>query len=191
MARPRSEDARRRVVDATVDALLAVGVEGATVEEIAARSGVAKSTIYRHFGSRASLMTDAVRSRVVEYPVPDTGSLDSDLQEVFGRYDRPENRDVNELFPLLIDAARRDPEMRSVMNEVLAERQRPLRAVLQSAQRRGEIAPDLDLGVALAMLIGPFTYRRMVQDEDITEAFISTVLPGAVAALRSTAAGVS
>lgn len=191
MARPRSEDARRRVVDATVDALLAVGVEGATVEEIAARSGVAKSTIYRHFGSRAALMTDAVRSRVVEYPVPDTGSLDSDLEEVFGRYDRPENRAVNELFPLLIDAARRDPEMRSVMNEVLAERQRPLRAVLQSAQGRGEISPDLDLGVALAMLIGPFTYRRMVQDEDITETFIATVLPGAVAALRSTAAGIT
>ena len=191
MARPRSEDARRRVVDATVEALLAVGVEGATVEEIASRSGVAKSTIYRHFGSRAALMTDAVRSRVVEYPVPDTGALDSDLEEVFGRYDRPENRAVNELFPLLIDAARRDPEMRSVMNEVLAERQRPLRAVLQSAQLRGEIAPDLDLGVALAMLIGPFTYRRMVQDEDITESFISTVLPGAVAALRSTARPVS
>ena len=179
------------MVDATVDALLAVGVEGATVEEIAARSGVAKSTIYRHFGSRAALVTEAVRSRVVEYPVPETGALHSDLEEVFGRYDRPENRAVNELFPLLIDAARRDPEMRSVMNDVLAERQRPLRAVLQTAQARGEIAPDLDLGVALAMLIGPLTYRRMVQDEEITEAFIATVLPGAVAALRSTAARVS
>ena len=175
------------MVDATVEALLEVGVEGATVEEIASRSGVAKSTIYRHFGTRDALMSEAVRSRVVAYPVPDTGSLADDLQELFGRYDQPENREVNELFPLLLDAARRDPDMRSVMNDVLAERQRPLRAVLHAAQERGEIAADLDLGVALAMLIGPLTYRRMVQDEEITDTFIATVLPGAVAALRSTA----
>ena len=186
MARPRSEDARRRVIDATVEVLLAVGVEGASVEEIAARSGVAKSTIYRHFGTRDALMSEAVRSRVTPYPVPDTGSLAEDLEELFGRYDHPENHEINQLFPLLLDAARREPDMRAVMNDVLAERQRPLRATLELAQQRGEIAADLDLDVALAILIGPLTYRRMVQDEEIDDTFIRTVLPGAVAALRST-----
>jgi AcrR family transcriptional regulator len=187
MGRPRSEDARRRVIDAAVDALLAVGVEGTTVEEIAARSGVAKSTIYRNFGSRDALMSEAVRSRIVEYEAPRTGSLADDLEELFGRYDQPENRQINELFPLLLDAARRDPGMRAAMNEVLALRQRPLRVVLGEAQAREEVDPALDLDVALAMLIGPLTYRRMVQDRDITEEFIDVVLPGAIAALRSTA----
>ena len=187
MGRPRSEDARRRVLDATVDALLALGAEGATIEEIAERSGVAKSTIYRHFGSREALLVDAVRSCIVEMPTPDTGSLDDDLADLFERYDRDESQTINELLPLLLDEARRDPQMSAIVATVLAERQRPLRTVLRLAQLRGDIDPDLDLDVALAMLIGPLTYRRMVQHTEIDQDFIATVLPGAVAALRSTA----
>lgn len=103
-----------------------------------------------------------------------------------GRYDQDENRQINALIPLLLDERRRDPAMQAAVDVVLAERQRPLRTVLQLAQFRGEIDPSMDLDIALAMLIGPLTYRRMVQDEEITEDFIATVLPGAIAALRST-----
>jgi AcrR family transcriptional regulator len=187
MARPRSEDARRRVLDATVDALLAAGVEGTTIEAIADRSGVAKSTIYRHFGNRETLLVEAVRSCITSTPTPDTGSLADDLADLFGRYDEAENRQINALIPLLLDERRRDPAMQAAVDVVLAERQRPLRTVLQLAQFRGEIDPSLDLDVALAMLVGPVTYRRMIQDEEITDEFIATVLPGAIAALRSTA----
>lgn len=171
---------------ATVDALLAAGVEGTTIEDIADRSGVAKSTIYRHFGGREGLLIEAVRSCITPSPTPDTGSLADDLEDLFSRYDQAENRQINALIPLLLDERRRDPAMQAAVDVVIAERQRPLRTVLQLAQFRGEIDPALDLDVALAMLIGPLTYRRMVQDQEITEDFIATVLPGAIAALRST-----
>lgn len=188
MARPRSEEARRRTIEATVDTLLELGADGLTVEEIAARSGVAKSTIYRHFGCREHLLVEAVRSCIVEQPTPDSGSLAQDLTELFTRYDESEEtKRLNELFPLLLDASRRDPAMREVMEVLLLERQRPMRTVLKLAQARGEIDPDLDLDIAVAMLIGPFTYRRMVQDAEITEDFVATVVPGGIAALRSTA----
>lgn len=188
MARPRSEDARRRAVDAAVDVLLDLGVEGATVEEVAARSGVAKSTLYRHFGSRECLLAEGVRSCIVELPTPDTGSLAADLEVLFGRYDDTEEaRRLNELFPLLLDAARRDEGMKSVVQSLLAERQRPLRTVLQLAQLRGEVHPELDLDVALSLLIGPLNYRRMVQDVDIDQDFLATILPSVIAALRATA----
>jgi AcrR family transcriptional regulator len=186
MARPRSEDARRRVMDATVSALLAVGLEGTTIEEIADRSGVAKTTIYRNFGGRENLIVEAVGSCLVAGPTPDTGSLDGDLGELFGGYDHDEHRPINELLPLLLDERRRDPAMHAAVEAILAERQRPLRTVLQLAQLRGEVDPDLDLDIALAVLIGPLTYRRVVQGEAITDDFIAAVLPGAIAALRST-----
>jgi AcrR family transcriptional regulator len=188
MARPRSEDARRRAVEATVDALLEHGVDGLTVDEIAARSGVAKSTIYRHFGTREALVGEAVRSCIVEQPTPDSGSLADDLTELFTRYDESEEtKRLNELFPLLIDASRRDPGIKETLDVLVAERQRPMRTVLRLAQARGEIDPELDLEVAVAMLIGPFTYRRMVQDAEITDDFVAAVVPGGIAALRSTA----
>jgi AcrR family transcriptional regulator len=190
MARPRSEEARRRTVEATLEALLELGAEGLTMEEIAERSGVAKSTIYRHFGTRERLLAESVRGCVVEQSTPDSGSLTEDLTELFTRYDgSEETKRLNELIPLLIDAARRDAAMKEVLDALLVERQRPMRTVLKLAQARGEIDPDLDLDVAVAMLIGPFTYRRMVQDADITDEFVAAVVPGGIAALRSTAPG--
>jgi AcrR family transcriptional regulator len=190
MARPRSEEARLRTIEATIQTLLEHGAEGLTMEEIAERSGVAKSTIYRHFGTREHLVAESVRSCVVEQPTPDSGSLAEDLTELFTRYDESEEtKRLNELFPLLIDAARRDAGMREVLHDLLVERQRPMRTVLKLAQGRGEIDPDLDLDVAVAVLIGPFTYRRMVQDAEITDEFVAAVVQTGIAALRSTAPG--
>ncbi len=187
MARPRSEDARKRVIEATVDAMVEQGVEGVTIEDLATRSGVAKSTIYRHFGSLDRVVTAAFHSRIVEYPTPDTGSLEGDVEELFARYDLDDHRQLNELLPLLLEAARRDRGLREVRDRVLGERQRPLRTIVKLAQSRGEIAPDLDLDIAMAMLTGPLTYRKMVQDLEVDDDFLRVVLPGAVAALRSTA----
>jgi AcrR family transcriptional regulator len=188
MARPRSEEARLRTIEATIEALLDLGAEGLTMEEVAERSGVAKSTIYRHFGTREHLVAESVRACVVEQPTPDSGSLAEDLTELFSRWDESDDtKRLNELVPLLIDAARRDTGMREVLDVLLVERQRPMRTVLRLAQARGEIDPDLDLDIAVAVLIGPFTYRRMVQDAEITDEFVAAVVPAGIAALRSTA----
>lgn len=188
VARPRSEEAHRAALDTTVALLLEAGVEGVTLEEVASRSGVAKSTLYRHFGSREGLIAKAARCCVIEHPTPDTGSLADDLRYLFGRFtDTPEETRLTQLLPLLIDAAKRDPDISAIVEAVFAERKRPLRTVLQLAQLRGEIGRDLDLDIALAMVVGPFTYRRLVEQREATPEFIETVLTGAIAALRATA----
>lgn len=171
---------------AAVGALIEVGVEGMTVEDLATRSGVAKSTIYRHFGTLDGVVIEAFRSLIVEYPTPDTGSLETDLAELFARYDLEDHRQLNELFPHLLDAARREPALCEVRDLIVAERQRPLRTIVKLAQARGEVDPALDLDIAMAMLTGPLTYRKIVQDLDVDDDFLRVVLPGAVAALRST-----
>ena len=61
-----------------------------------------------------------------------------------------------------------------------------LRGVSKSYPGGVRAVHDLDLDIALAVLIGPLTYRRVVQGEAITDDFIAAVLPGAIAALRST-----
>lgn len=189
MARPRSEEAHRAAIETTVDLLLEAGVEGVTLEEVASRSGVAKSTLYRHFGSREGLIAKAARHCVTEHPTPDTGSLADDLAYLFGRFNHvEEEQKLTQLLPMLIDAAKRDPDIQAIVESVFAERKRPLRTVLQLAQLRGEISRDLDLDTALAMVVGPFTYRRLVEQREATPEFIDAVLAGAIAALKSTAA---
>jgi len=188
VARPRSEEAHRAALEATVEVLLEAGVEGTTLEEVAARSGVAKSTLYRHFGSREALIAKAARGCVTEHPTPDTGSLAEDLRYLFGRFTHvEEEQTLTQLLPLLIDAGKRDPDIAAIVESVFAERKRPLRTVLQLAQLRGEISRDLDLDTALAMVVGPFTYRRLVEQREATPEFIEAVLNGAIAALRATA----
>jgi AcrR family transcriptional regulator len=189
MGRPRSTAAHAAALTATVDLLLEAGVDGVTLEDVAARSGVARSTLYRHFGSKDDLVVAAARSCLVEHPTPDTGSLEGDLRFLFDRYvdDGDDVHQVPDLVAVLIDAARRDPALAELVHAMLEERRRPMRTVLRLAQQRGEISPDLDLDVALSIIIGPFTHRRMIEGRDITPGFIETVLRSSIAGLQATA----
>jgi hypothetical protein len=88
---------------------------------------------------------------------------------------------------MLLDASMRNPDLHAMLDDLLNERRRPIRTVLQLAQLRGEIADDLDLDAAIALIVGPFTYRRLVERKEVTPAFKDEMLRGAVAALRATA----
>lgn len=188
MARPRSDTAHQAALDATVATLLDSGVDGVTLEEVAKRSGVARSTLYRHFKSKEELVAKAARMCVVEHPTPDTGSLEGDLRFLFERYrETEEARQVPSLLPMLVDAAARDPLLRASLDDFLAERRRPMLTILQLAQLRGEIGRDVDIDAALSLIFGPFTHRRMLEQREVTPEFIDMVLNATVAALRATA----
>ena len=112
MARPRSQEARQAALDATVDLLLASGVEGVTFDEVAARSGVAKTTLYRHFGSKQAMVVAAASSCFVELPTPDNGDLRRDLRTIFNRWqDKEKAPKVPDLMPVLLAGSDRDPEL--------------------------------------------------------------------------------
>jgi AcrR family transcriptional regulator len=186
MARPRSEEARQAALDAALDLLAEQGVDAATFEEVAARSGVAKTTLYRHFGTKQAMLVAAASSCFVEHPTPDTGDLLDDLRLIFDKgADAEERHRVPDVMPRLLAAG--DPELHRCLVAMLEERRRPVRTVLQLAQLRGEISRDLDLEVAVSMVLGPFTLRKMVEREEVTEEFADRVLREVVGVLRATA----
>lgn len=184
MARPRSEEARQAALEATVDLLLVHGVDGVTFDEVASRSGVAKTTLYRHFGSKQAMVVAAASSCFVELPTPDTGDLEVDLRMIFDRWkDKEDSARVPDILPVLLAASDRDPDLHALLLAMLAERRRPIRTVLQLAQLRGDIDADLDLDIAQSLLTGPFAQRRMVDREEITDEFRDAVLRHVVAGL--------
>lgn len=173
---------------ATVELLVEQGLEGTTWEEVSKRSGVARSTLYRHFETREELIESAVRSCRVDYVTPDTGSLEEDLRFLFDHASSsPEERRLDELLPLVVDAARRDPAFAEVIEDIVANRRRPLLTVLRLAQLRGEIPADLELDDAFALIVGPVLFKRIVQQSSPDERFIQRVLDWALAGLRETA----
>jgi AcrR family transcriptional regulator len=168
--------------------MLEHGVEAVTFDDVAARSGVAKTTLYRHFGTKQVMVVEAAGSCFVPVTTPDTGDLLRDLTELFAQSRaNASKRQLFELFPMLIAAGDRDPELQALLQRQHEERRRPTRTVLQLAQLRGEIARDLDLEVATSMVLGPFTVRKMIEREEIDEAFTERVLTSVVGVLRAAA----
>ena len=135
MARPRSEEARRKALAAATDLIVERGVGNLTIEEVAARSGVAKTTIYRHWPERASLILDTVRASFEHVATPDTGSLRGDLEAFFGGMVRADlTGKVGQIMPCLIDAAGRDPEIELLLDRIGVERQQPILTIVERAQ---------------------------------------------------------
>jgi AcrR family transcriptional regulator len=183
MARPRSEEARRKAIAAAIDLIIERGVANLSIEEVAARSGVAKTTIYRHWPERASLIIDTVRSTFSHVTTPDTGSLRGDLETYFGEMVRADlNGKVGKLTPSLLDAAARDPEINSLMDRLSLERQQPLMTMVGRAQQRGELPADLDRDVVVGTVIGPIVFRKVVQRRPVDAAYVAkcldVILPG-------------
>src|SRR5829696_1128033 len=162
MARPRSERTRSDVLDVAREVVLDRGVDGFTVDEVAARSGVAKTTIYRHWTSAHELLVDSLRGLVDTFPTPNTGSLRADLLDHFRHgmalLARPGMRSV---VRGMMQAAEGDPDIHTLQEKLTEERQHPLTIILQLAIGRGELPSDLDLDLAEDLLHGPIMTRLL------------------------------
>lgn len=163
MGRPRSETARRKILDAAASTAIESGLAAVTVDEVARRSGVAKTTIYRHFEDRNALLIAALDQTTDAPTVPDTGSLPGDLA-AFYRELLPifADRAVQTLSLEIFTAAARDPELDALRDAFFAGRLGPLRSILESAARRGDIAPIDDLVAAVEIVHGPLIVRSLI-----------------------------
>lgn len=163
MGRPRSETARAKAIEAATEVVLEVGIRGFTIDEVARRSGVAKTTIYRHFPDRDELMIRAVDATVVYPQAPDMGSLRADLIE-FLKLVHPNfaNAQANAAHQELFAAMARDPQLREANERVSGDRDSPLHALMQRWLERGEIRSDLTILDMFEIVDGPFVVRALL-----------------------------
>lgn len=183
MARPKSESARLKALSAAGDIIIERGVERMTIEEVASRSGVAKTTIYRRWPERAALIVDTVQSMFEHVCTPDTGSFRGDLESYFEAMSKTDlNGRVGRLMPSLLAGATRDEELSSALDTINSSRERPVRTIMRRAIERGELADELNIDVIMGMLIGPLLFRKLVQqlpsDPDYTARCLDVALGG-------------
>ena len=131
---PRARHDEGDILDATVRVIAEHGVSGATVDTVAARAGVSKATIYRHWGSRARLIHAALSSLEGPYVETEGDSLREDLTVLLWHlvefFNRP---DIGRVFASFIDAAARDPELAALHQQTM----RRARASFEQVVRRG------------------------------------------------------
>jgi AcrR family transcriptional regulator len=190
MARPRSEAARQRLLDAVVDIVASDGVTAVTADAVARRSGVAKTTLYRHFGSTDGLIFAAVADRVTAGEPPDTGTLRGDLEAIQRRYLHVASSQRNrELFAWMVVKSIESAEHRELFRRARVQPRGPTTVALQRAIARGEVAADIDVDLALHVIQGPLISQRIVDNSEVSERDLQRVLDMIVRALGVDGAG--
>jgi AcrR family transcriptional regulator len=185
----RSIAARAKALAAATEVVRELGVPEFTVDEVVRRSGVAKTTIYRHWSNGSALMLEAVDCAIEQVPTPNTGSLRTDLERFLGRMlVSAGDSNTSRMICGLLYAAADDPELRLAMNAMVAEQHTPLRTILQLAQGRGELPHDLDLELASDLIEGPMLWRHLLRREPVDPQRLSALLDLIVAGLRGATA---
>ncbi len=187
MATPRSDEARRKALDAAKDLIVEKGVVNLTIEDVASRSGVAKTTIYRHWPERTSLIVEAVNAMFGHFTPPDTGSLRGDLEAFFGKVMRTDlSGNVGQIMPSVIEAAGRDPEMAHLLERLGNDRERVCRTIVERALERGEIrqeVADYGLEALIGVTVGPIVFQRLVRRRKLTPEYVQACLDVVVTGL--------
>lgn len=183
--RPRRRSARAEaaILDATVELVAENGVARLTVDGVAAKAGVGKATIYRHWPTKAALVIEAIASHAEVPDPPDTGRLREDLVLLLdGLRSAISAPPLAGLLVSLVDAAERDPELAELHTAFAASRRQRVLAVLQRGVERGELPGWVDRDLAVDLLVGPLFYRRLVSrmpsERSTVDQVVDTVLAG-------------
>jgi AcrR family transcriptional regulator len=177
--RPRSQEADRAILAAATELLAERGLAGMSIEEVAARAGVGKSTIYRRWPTRGALALDAFLAEFSsQLPMHDTGSLRGDLRAALGAWVRAVTKTpAGRMLAGLLAEAQRDPQLGNAWRERVIE---PLRAqhrvIVKRAIERGEIPPRTDPDIVLDLLFGPAYHRLLSRHRPLSDNFVRGVV---------------
>ena len=186
---PRGARARERVLRAALELLAEQGLGGFTIEAVAHRAGASKATVYRRWKSRAALLIDALDLSTQPLPLPATGQVRTDLIElVCGLEALLSHQPFPRLMATFIDAAEREPALKSLHARITERRREPLRHVLVQARQRGEIPPSADIELAVDLLAGPAFYRRFIAHQVFSRRYATAVVDHVLAAIGYTTA---
>jgi AcrR family transcriptional regulator len=162
--RPRSEEAHRAILAAVVELLSEHGLGGLTIEAVAARAGVGKTTIYRRWDTKNDLVLEAVELLRPPGPPPDTGSLIGDLDALVAiQRDRLEATRLPRIIPRVLGEAVEEPDLHA---EIVDRAVKPIRDILvtvvQRAVDRGELREDLDVETVVDVLHAAPVYKLLL-----------------------------
>src|SRR3984957_8306622 len=161
LGRPRDEAARVAILKAANAILEKEGIAGFTIEAVAARAGVSKTTIYRWWPSRGALAVAGFLAEMEpKIAYPNTGSSLMDLVAQLKR------------VAAVYGSAR--------------PRREEAKAILRAGIERGELSRDIDIDVALDALNGPIYYRMLVPLGPLDSTWVETLARSVLAGLAAT-----
>jgi AcrR family transcriptional regulator len=181
--RPRSEEARRAVLDAAYRILEEEGIGGFSIDAVARRSGTARTTIYRWWPSRSVLAIASFRERFQpQIVVPRSGDAEADFRTLIASLTGALAGSAGSVAASVIAHAQSDKETQLLFREQFSE---PLRRestkVLQAGIARGQFREDLEIARVIDAFVGA-VYLRLLLGSPLSrswaDALCDTLLAG-------------
>ena len=168
--RPRSMEAHQAILDATLLLLSTEGFEAMSIEEVATRAGVGKTTIYRWWASKEALALEALQNLYARRrPIIDTGNLRHDLitmiEDFIQLVEEGEEDGLlmeNLIFKLLGELKTHPELLKMFYSRIMEPRLQQFSQMVERAQERGELRQDLDPLVLFGFFCGPCFYRMLL-----------------------------
>lgn len=163
--RPRSARADRAILRATVELLVEEGYQALTIEGIAERAGVGKTTIYRRFSSVEEILVTAFGELDLRVEIPDTGSTRDDLLQLGEAFAGQAAAAV--IFPVMgqiVGTALTNPDVLDAFREhLMGPRQASIKTILRRGIERGDVRPDIDVDLIADLIPGGIIFHKLFQ----------------------------
>jgi AcrR family transcriptional regulator len=165
LGRPRSIQSHQAMLQATLELLAEVGFDAMSIDAIAARAGIGKTTIYRRYASKAELVADAIESVREEIVIPNTGNLQGDIDALI------QNAAQITLSPLgrqtvamIISSASSNAQFAQIYwTRYLQPRRKSFAIILERAKVRNEIPTDLESDLVFDTMSAIMLYALIFQ----------------------------
>jgi AcrR family transcriptional regulator len=179
---PRVERTRGCALRAAHELFDEGGPTAVTHAAVAARSGVGRATLYRHWPTQEMLVLDVVRQSHAEDPFVPTGELRKDLYELLERFRvRLLDPAAERHLAATIERATADPSFAEVRASLTAAFSEPLVRVLKAAVAANQLERVPDVVAAVDQLVGPLAFRHFFRRRRLTRSFVRQVVEDFVA----------
>ncbi len=183
---PRIARTRARALEAALELAAESGLHGCTFDAVSERSGIARSTLYRHWSNQAELVTDALQSQDMdEHVAHDTGSLRDDMLIHMLELGRQlDGSTWGAMVPQLVAAAATDPDLSDILRKGSDHYLSIEAEIIERAQERGEVASDIDSTHAALLFSAPIFYKYFIARHPVDGRWITSHVDAIVGLLR-------
>ena len=184
--RPRSESSRRAILDATRRLLTHTSVQKLSIEAIARKAGVGKTTIYRWWPNKSAVVMEAVFSQPAFHnilPTPKTAAdgVRTQIEKLARQLGGKNGRIVAEI----IGEAQPDPESLQIfISAFLQDRYNSLSSYIEGGKQNGEFDANIDTDSAIDMILGPLFFR-LISGQEVDDGFANDMADMLLKALQA------
>jgi AcrR family transcriptional regulator len=183
---PRVERTRHAALAAAAAILEEQGWEAVTHVAVSERSGVGRSTLYRHWPDATGLLIEVISEQALAGRAAPTGDLRQDLLAELERFRlRLHDPACERGMVTVMERATVDPDFADMRVAITTDATKAIRVSLEAAGGRGEIDLSSGVDVLIAQLAGPLAYRRLFARQPVTRRFVAEVVDSFLVAHRT------